>query len=55
MTKAERYVLDKLGEAFVAFRNLEQLHPHDLAEFTAAIHAAQNILLAREGLRSLKR
>lgn len=54
MTEDEIEVLSLLGRAFVAAKALPVMHPHDLPEFAGAIHIAQNIILAREGLRALK-
>lgn len=48
MTDDERAVLDKLGEAASAFGLLPEVHASDLPEFVFAIHAAQNIVLARQ-------
>lgn len=53
MTLEESHVLEKLGEAWNAFIALPPLHPHDADEYMRAIHAAQNIILAREGLRAM--
>lgn len=51
LTKEELEVLDHLGEAFNRFQALPTIHPRDLPEFVLAIHAAQNIVLARPALR----
>lgn len=53
MDEAEREVLRLLGEAAVKFAKLPGLHPSDRPEFVIAIHAAQNIVLARGALRAL--
>lgn len=53
MDDQENAVLDKLGEAWNEFVKLEVLHHADREEFMRAIHAAQNIVLARAGLRAL--
>jgi len=53
MTTKEIQVLELLGEAYNKFCELLVIHPRDHAEFTLAIHAAQNIVLARAGLREL--
>lgn len=51
MSEQELRVLNMLGEAFNEFQKLPVLHYSDLPEFVHAIHAAQNIILARAGLR----
>lgn len=53
MTEEENTILNLLGKAFTEFKKLEEFHPADLEEFVIGIHACQNIILAREGLRSL--
>lgn len=55
MTEAEMSILNLLGTAYSEFQTLPAEHPDDLKEFALAIHMAQNIVLAREGLRSMKR
>lgn len=52
MIDSEEAVLNLLGEAWNAFNRLPVLHPCDQQEFMTAIHAAQNIILARAGLRA---
>lgn len=54
MTEAEIEVVDLLGEVATKFFSLSEEHPSDKNEFTLAIHAAQNIVYAREGLRSYR-
>lgn len=51
MSEAEKEVLSLLGQAFTRFSQLEVLHGSDVTEMQLAIHAAQNIVLARAGLR----
>jgi hypothetical protein len=51
---AEVAVLDLLGEAATAFAALQQEHTADIKEFVSAIHAAQNIVLGRCGMRSYR-
>jgi hypothetical protein len=53
LTKREAKVVELLGEAATAFRDLEPEHPSDQEEFVRAIHAAQNVVLSRVGVRSL--
>jgi hypothetical protein len=53
MTPEEIRVLEALGQAWNDFAALPPLHPHDADEFVRAIHAAQNIVLARAGLRAV--
>lgn len=54
MTEQEKKVLDLLGSAVNAFGELPEMHQSDRPEFVGAIHAAQNIVLARSGLRELR-
>lgn len=54
MTNEEVEVLDLLGEAATAFASLPTEHTADLNEFVLAIHAAQNIVLSRAGLREYR-
>lgn len=51
MTPEELEVIDLLGQAFNKFVELPILHFMDQREFCTAIHAAQNIVLSRAGLR----
>jgi acyl-CoA reductase-like NAD-dependent aldehyde dehydrogenase len=50
-TEKEQKVMDALVSAHNAFSDLEKQHPDEVAEFTKAIHDAQNIL----GWRILRR
>ncbi len=54
MTEEECACLEALSKAWNLFLNLPQHHPDDQVEFRRAIHAAQNILLARIALRGMK-
>lgn len=54
ITDVELRVLELLGAAAKAFWLLPDEHPSDSAEFVAAVHAAQNIVLARPGYRQSK-
>lgn len=54
LTEDEAKVLDFLGDAADHFAALRQEHPSDLTDFVFAIHAAQNIVLARSGYRSYR-
>lgn len=54
MTIDERVILDDLGKCFDGFNLLPVLHPMDQADFCHAIHACQNIVLARAAMRQLK-
>ena len=47
----ETEVLNALGAAWNLFVILDESHPSDHHEFMLAIHAAQNIVLARIGKR----
>jgi hypothetical protein len=52
ITEYEQRVVAVLGQAWNMFLELPDLHPSDRQEFMQAIHQAQNIVLARVGLRS---
>lgn len=54
MNEEEKKVLGLLGEAYMAFARLPVLHPADQGEFVHAVHAAQNIVLARGSLRAMQ-
>lgn len=54
MTEEEDAVLKALAEAWNKFLLLEVHHEDDRHDFSAAIHAAQNIVLARAGIRALR-
>jgi hypothetical protein len=54
LSKEEMKVLDRLVMAWNEFNDLKVLHPLDSSEFLKAIHAAQNIILARPSLRELQ-
>ena len=51
LTVEEMSVLEKLGQAWNEFYALSTEHPSDPGEFTTAIHAAQNIVMARSAAR----
>ena len=51
----ELRVLDLLGQAWNEFVALPEEHSADRVEFMQAIHAAQNVVLARIGNRVVKR
>jgi hypothetical protein len=53
MTGQENKVLALTKEAWNEFLRLPEMHADDVNEFRYHIHAIQNIILAREGLRSL--
>jgi hypothetical protein len=53
LTPLELSCLAELSDAWNDFLLLEELHSDDLQEFRMAIHAAQNIILARPLLRAL--
>jgi hypothetical protein len=54
LTEAEIEVLDLLGECATKFGALSPEHTSDLNEFCLAIHAAQNIVMARQGMREYR-
>lgn len=47
LSPEESDLVRRLGECFFDFTKLLVLHPADEDEFMRAIHAAQNIVLAR--------
>lgn len=47
-------LLDALGEVATKFAALEQEHRSDVADFVYAIHLAQNIIMARQGMRDYR-
>lgn len=51
MTPEEIAVLQTLGAAWNQFSSMKPAHPCDAEDFMRAIHAAQNIVLARRGMR----
>ncbi len=51
LTKEEEEVLDVLGKAATMFFGLEKIHPSDIQDFVYAIHLAQNLVMARPGMR----
>jgi hypothetical protein len=51
MTKHELKVIKLLAEAYQSFSELEVYHPEDDGEFVRAVHAAQNIVMARAAVR----
>ena len=51
LTRAERKIFYLLGAAWNAYLPLPELHPDDIHDFRFAIHAAQNIILARGAMR----
>jgi len=54
MTDDEVLVVHLLADAWNAFCDLPEEHPSDADEFCRAIHAAQDIVLARPARRDLK-
>lgn len=52
MTKEEIELFEATGELVNKFFALEPGHSHDGQEFVFHIHAIQNIILSREGLRT---
>jgi len=47
LTKDEKKVLKLLGDAWNAYCELPTKHPCDANEFLLAIHAAENVIMAR--------
>ncbi|MBJ2259094.1 hypothetical protein [Pseudomonas psychrophila] len=54
LTDQEAKVAQVLGEAWNEYLKLPVEHPMGQKEFCSAIHACQNIVLARCGVRALK-
>lgn len=54
MTPEEAEISEMLGDAASKFARLPQEHSADIREFCQAIHAAQNIVMARSGLRAYR-
>ena len=53
MTDQEIKVLDVSADLWNEFLKLPSMHPDDQNEFRLNLHALQNIIYAREGLRSV--
>lgn len=53
MTSQEIRVLNLTRDVWNEFLKLPTVHPTDQVEFMHHMHALQNILLAREGMRKL--
>jgi len=49
--QCELLVIDDLAAAYQRFRKLPICHASDLKEFEAAVHTAQNIVMARAAVR----
>jgi len=52
MTPQEIDVVTKLANSWIAFHKLPVMHPSDRAEFVHHVHALQNIVMARDAVRS---
>lgn len=53
-THEEREINSELGRIAIRFFDMEQEHSADIPDFEFHIHALQNIVLARVGLRAGK-
>jgi hypothetical protein len=53
LSDAEERIVSLLGKAWQEFESLPPQHPCDSPEFLRAIHAAQNIVLARPTQRAM--
>jgi hypothetical protein len=53
MTTPELKTISAISEVWNAFLQLPMIHPDDQNEFRFHIHALQNMILAREGIRVL--
>lgn len=47
----EQEIIELLGLCAQKFAAMDQVHPADTPEFVAAVHAAQNIVFARQPYR----
>jgi hypothetical protein len=54
MSNEEIELMNLTGELANKFFSLEQEHSHDVKEFVFHIHAIQNIILSREGIRQYR-
>lgn len=54
LTDQEAKVAQMLGDAWNEYLKLPLEHPMGQSEFCSAIHACQNMVLARCGVRALK-
>lgn len=54
MTEQEVRVLNMTKDAWNAFLQLPIQHPDDVNEFRIHIHALQNMIYAREGIRKMQ-
>ncbi len=54
LTDQEAKVAQMLGDAWNEYLKLPVEHPMGQSEFCSAIHACQNMVLARCGVRALK-
>jgi|TARA_Y100000034_G_C6704907_1_gene311096 hypothetical protein len=52
LTDDELEITSQLGECFNMLRALPEQHPWDIREFMHAIHAAQDIVMARAARRA---
>ncbi len=55
LTGKEMDLLNALGSCVTAHQSLPFVHDSDMPEFIAAIHTAQNIVLARPAVEFVKR
>jgi hypothetical protein len=55
LTAEELEVLETLGKAAGMFFKLKSIHQADHKDFEYAIHLAQNLVLARPGMRQYQR
>lgn len=52
LTDAEMRVLDRIGDAYYAFAELDTYHPADHDEFVFHVHAMGRIVMARAASRA---
>jgi hypothetical protein len=52
LTPDERALIDRIGECYLAFDQLDQYHPADREEFAFHVHALGRIVMARAAIRA---
>lgn len=54
LTKKEKEVLTKIGDAHKAFIELEQQHPDDIRDYINGVHIMQGLIMQRVARRTSK-
>lgn len=52
LTKKEKNVIKKIGEAHKAFLDLEQQHPDDIRDYVNGVHIMQGLIMQRVARRA---